>query len=164
MGCGEGLLSYRKCIVLFTIKVVQDPQFTPTNGLAPLIIKSLAILCTCKYDQHKCLVYKCGIYVLSFNKQTYLLTYPSTIHDTTHPWVKLIVLIEHLYYTLYLLSYVRSLLIYTPTIPVDYHIIHRINYTFYHLFCTQRFVKQFGRRETWVGLEGVNYGNSFYPP
>ena len=31
MGCGEGLLSYRKCIVLFTIKVVQDPQFTPTN-------------------------------------------------------------------------------------------------------------------------------------
>ena len=101
-----------------------------SNGLAPLIIKSLAILCTCKYDQHKCLVYKCGIYVPSFNKQTYLFTYPRTIHDTTHPWVKLIVLIEQLYCTLYLLSYVLSLLIYTPIIPVDYHIIHWINYTF----------------------------------
>ena len=161
------LFHYNKTLFSINILTPFAQHFLPiqrSNGLAPLIIKSLAILCTCKYDQHKWFVYKCGIYVPSFYKKTYLFTYPRTIHATSHLWAKLNVMIEQLNYTLYLLSYVLSLFIYTPIIPVDYHITHWINYTFYHLFCTQHFVNLVGGRETWVGLEGVNYVNSFYPP
>ena len=65
-----------------------------SNGLASLIINSLTILCTCKYDQHTCFVYKQEICVSSFTKRIYLFTYPRTRYTNSHPWVQLNVMIE----------------------------------------------------------------------
>ena len=135
-----------------------------SNGLVTLIIKSLTILCTCKYDKITCFVYKRKTCVPSFNKHMYLFTYPRSRYVTSHPWVQLNVMIEQFYYTINLLSFGPAVFINTPIIPVYNHITHWVINTSYNLFCTPRFVYQFGGRETWVEVGGVKYGNSFYPP